>query len=285
MSHMATDIQQVHHERIKALVVPREHGAWGILLVPLVIGACLGLRSGTGLLEIILFLAASISLFWLRTPVESLLGTGLMRAQTARERRVALEVALGVGSLAAFACYGLFRGGHNYGLLIIACVAATAFSLQAAIKLFGRRMRMAAQMIGAIGLTCTAAGAYYVATGKFDAKAVAIWFACWLFAGDQIHYVQLRLHTTRLNTRREKLSRGRNFLIGQVLFAVAAFVACHYGLLPPLALLAFTPVVIRGAAWFVRTKEKLDIPWLGITELLHSITFGVLLITSFYLIR
>ena len=38
-----------------------------------------------------------------------------------------------------------------------------------------------------IGLTSTAPGAYYVATGQLDGRAWALWLANWLFAGDQIH--------------------------------------------------------------------------------------------------
>ena len=37
---MSTDLRQ------KSLIIPREHGAWGILLVPLVTGAAFGLAAG-----------------------------------------------------------------------------------------------------------------------------------------------------------------------------------------------------------------------------------------------
>src|ERR1019366_7623189 len=50
----------------------------------------------------------------------------------------------------------------------------------------GRAARMAAQMVGALGLTSTAPAAYYVVTGRLDAAAWALWLANWLFAGDQI---------------------------------------------------------------------------------------------------
>src|SRR5690349_4873943 len=68
--------------RRRALVVPREHGAWGMLLVPLVTGAAVGLLDGGRLAPVLLLLLAVLALFWLRTPVESWLGTNGIRAQT-----------------------------------------------------------------------------------------------------------------------------------------------------------------------------------------------------------
>jgi hypothetical protein len=53
---------------------------------------------------------------------------------------------------------------------------------------------MAAQLAGAIGLTCTAPAAYYVGTGRLSERAFVLWAANWIFAGNQIHFVQLRIH-------------------------------------------------------------------------------------------
>jgi hypothetical protein len=55
--------------------------------------------------------------------------------------------------------------------------------------------------------------------------------------------------------------------------------------LPLFATVAFLPIVLRGIAWTFQKPEALDVQWLGVTELLHAITFGVLLITSFHLPR
>src|ERR1035438_10794329 len=86
MGAVATNIASTHNARHKALVIPREHGAWGMLLVPLATGAVASLRSnvnGGGTLA--LFIVAAMSLFWLRTPVESWLGASPIKAQTDRK--------------------------------------------------------------------------------------------------------------------------------------------------------------------------------------------------------
>ena len=126
---------------------------------------------------------------------------------------------------------------------------------------------MPAQIIGAIGLTSTAAGAYYVATGRLDRTAVALWVANWLFAADQIHFVQVRIHSSRASSFEEKVQLGLPFLIGQIGLIVVVLAACRFGLFPFAAAAAFVPVLLRGTIWFVRRKQPLDVHRLGFTEL------------------
>ena len=194
--------------RRRALVIPREHGAWGILLVPLATGAVAGLRTHNNFGALVLFILAAMSLFWLRTPVESWLGTSPIKAQTKDERSFVLKVIAAAGLLAVSSITALLWNGRNLGLLTVGTIAASAFMMQAGVKLLGRKGRMPAQIIGAIGLTSTAAGAYYVATGTLDRIAVALWLANWVFAADQIHFVQMRIRSSRAASLYEKDEAG-----------------------------------------------------------------------------
>ena len=278
-----TGLRQANPSRTKAMIIPREHGAWGILLVPLVTGACVGFLHGNGMAALLQFLTATLALFWLRTPLEILLGSSTLHAHTAAEKTIVWQASIILTLIAALPLYLLFRNGHNLGLLFIGAIAGLVFALQACVKLFGRRMRMPAQMIGAIGLTSTAAGAYFVITGRIDRVALALWAANWLFACDQIHFVQLQLHNSKVSGIRNRFSRGWLFLIGQFAMLAAVAVLAIASKLPLAALVAFFPIVIRGIAWIFQKQSALDLPWLGLTELLHAITFGVLMITSFYI--
>lgn len=285
MAQLAAGIQNVNTARARALVIPREHGAWGLLLVPLVTGACAGFLRGQGLGHLFLFATVSLALFWLRTPLEILAGSSVMRAHTAEEKRIVWRSAVLLSACAGIPLYLLLRGGQHSGLLFIAAVAGAAFATQGCVKLFGRQMRMPAQIIGAIGLTSTAAGAYYVVTGELGATAIALWIVNWLFAGDQIHFVHVRLRGAKLLGVRNRIRRGWAFMGGQMAMLAAVSLIAGLGLLPFGILFAFAPVTIRGVLWVFGTKQGLDLQWLGITELLHSITFGVLLIMSFHLPR
>src|ERR1019366_9413245 len=213
---MAAHISTVPNSRLRTMVIPREHGAWGMLLVPLATGAVAALRSSVNLGALALFIVAAMSLFWLRTPVESWLGTSPITAQTNDERAFVLKVIAGLGVLAVASITALLWGGQSRGLLTIGAIAASAFAMQAGVKKLGRKGRMPAQIIGAVGLTSTAAGAYYVATGKLDRIAAALWLANWLFAADQIHFVQVRIRSSRASNLDEKIKQGLPFLLGQV---------------------------------------------------------------------
>lgn len=281
MAQMASTLDMIPAARRKALVIPREHGAWGMLLVPLASGAAVGFLRGSNLIPFLLLLVTSLALFWLRTPAESLMGTSAMRAQSVPERWLATKYLLALATVAAAALTALFWGGRNLGLLAIGAVSLLAFGLQVLARSISRRYRMAAQMVGAAGLSASAAAAYYVVTGRFDQTAAALWLANWIFAGDQIHYVQLVMHFTKVKGFAERLYRGLGFFFGQVVMFSAVFGACSVGVLPKFVLIAFLPVFLRGLIFFFRKPAPPALVRLGISELIHAISFGLLLFVSF----
>lgn len=269
------------NRRLRLLVVPREHGAWGILLLPLVTGAWVGALRGGRLLPLIPLVLTALALFWIRTPVESWLGTSPMRVQNEAEGSALLRVIGALAAVSVLSLAGLFEGGKNRGLLLLGAAAGLAFVAQAALKKFGRGTRMAAQLVGSIGLTATAPAAYYVSTARLDTTAWGLWLANWLFAGDQIHFVQLRIHAARISGFRERLARGASFLAGQAALIAALLLAGRTRMLPLLALGAFLPVLIRGSAWFLEGPQPLAVRRLGWTELAHAVVFGILLVLGF----
>ncbi len=263
------------------MLIPREHGAWGMLLVPLATGAIVASSAAFNVVAVVLFIVATLSLFWLRTPVEAWLGLSPIKVQTKPERASVLRliVALCVITIASLAM--LFAAGYARGLVMIGAIAALALGAQEVVKKLGRSGRMPAQIIGAIGLTSTAAGAYYAANGKVDATAIALWVANWLFAADQIHFVQTRIRGARLKTPGEKLVRGKWFVYAQVALGILLVAASIYRVLPLWTWVAFVPALVRGVLWFVRKTQPLDVHRLGYSELAQAIAFGVLLSAAF----
>ncbi len=279
--HEAEATDKARRERRNALIIPREHGAWGLLLVPMITAAGVAFHGNHHVLRFVLLVIAALALFWLRTPIESLLGTSAIRAQTREERRIVLLTILVVGKIAFAALATLLWAGHNPELWLIGIAAATAFGAQALLKKLGRRTRMLSEMIGTIGLTAGAPAAYYVITGKFDSTAWMLWFANFIFAGNQIHYVQLRIHTARVVGLRDKLGKGWSFAAGQLLMAVVLAAACGLKLMPWLALIAFLPLLFRGWLYFFEKPVPLQVRRLGWNELGQAIAFCILFITVF----
>jgi hypothetical protein len=175
----------------------------------------------------------------------------------------------------------LFYRSLISGLLIIGAVSALAFGLQALVKRAGRGGRMPAQIIGAIGLTSTAAGAYYACSHGIGRVGLALWLANWLFAADQVHFVQVRIRGSRLHQTAQKLKQAKGFFTGQIVLVAVVAGLSYLGLFPKFALLAFAPVLVRGFRWSFEGAKPLDVHKLGFSELKHALIFGTLLCVAF----
>jgi hypothetical protein len=118
-------------------------------------------------------------------------------------------------------------------------------------------------MVGTVGLTAAAPAAYYVISGSFSATAWMLWLANILFAGDQIHYVQLRIHTAKVEGFRARLARGWAFAVGQALMTTLLTPACLSRLMPAISSIAFAPLLFRGWFYFVQKPSPLIVRRLG----------------------
>lgn len=276
-------MEKARRERNRALIVPREHGAWGLLLVPMVTAAGVAFRQSTNVFPFVLLLTAALSLFWLRTPLESLLGISAMRAETKEERGSVAFVVLYLAIVAVLASSMLLWAGQNPLLWLIGAAAGVAFVAQAVLRKMGRHTRMLSEIVGTIGLTASAPAVYYVITGKFGITGWMLWLANLMFAGNQIHYVQIRIHTCKLSGLRAKLARARTFALGQLAMAAVLGATCWLGWMPWLVLLAFIPLLLRGFYYFVQKPAPLRVRRLGWNELAQAIVFCVLFIMTFAL--
>jgi hypothetical protein len=281
MTETTDAVRAAQNTRRRALIIPREHGAWGLLLVPLFTGVVAGFASGHRFWPLLQFTLAALSLFWLRTPVESLIGVGPLTANTKDERRTALVASLLLATVATACLTDLIWKGQDSRLLLLGEATAFALLVQSVLRSRGRSWRMAAQLVGAIGLTCTAPAAYYIGTGRLGERAFILWAANWAFAGNQIHFVQLRIHSARASSFGEKFARGKLFLPAQPLFFAVLVIASFWRMLPPLVIVAFVPALVRGVLWFFRGPELLDVRSLGWSEMRHGLVFGILLAIAF----
>jgi len=106
-----------------------------------------------------------------------------------------------------------------------------------------------------------------------------------LVAGNQIHYVQLRIHTARVEGIKNKLARGWTFALAQLVMAAVLIVLAQRGLLPWTALIAFAPLLFRGWFYFLHNAGPLLVRKLGWNELRHAVAFCILFIATFAFAR
>ena len=260
------------------LLVPREHGTWGLLLFPLMSGAIVGYGAGpnASLKATLWFLMTALSAFLIYQPLESLLGLSLVRVRSQQQQRIAI---LSVIALAVIATAGVLELFNLHRGLVL------AFGL-AALGCFGvrlllgssRHMRVPKQVIGALGLSSAAAGAYYAATGLIDRTGILLWLASWLFAVGQIEYVHLRISTAQVRSRRQKARSSLAVCFLHLLMIGASIIAALAGYAPLLLALAFVPSAIRVGVWLIRTWRPLGVHILGVSELLQGLLFNILLV-------
>ena len=286
MATTLSDARPANGARIRFLTFPREHGAWGILLVPLITGAAIGANRNTNFLSLILLFTAALSLFCLRTPVESSLPSSPVRPQTREEIRAVRNSILGYAAAAAISLFLLIVVEQAYALLLLGGIVGLIFLTQVVLKKMGRETRTRAQLIGSVGLTSTAAAAYYVATGGFDLTALLLWAVNGLFAANQILFVQLRIRAARVATRQEKLARARVFLGSEAVLLLLLIAGWVQGYFPVFIILAFAPIIFRGLLWTLSSRQgPLDVHRLGLSELTHAVVFCLLLVLAFQLPR
>jgi hypothetical protein len=263
------------------LLVPREHGTWGLLLFPLISGAIVGYvaNPNASLKAALWFLLTTLSAFLIYQPLESLLGFSLIKTRSQRQQRVAIISVIAFAVIATAGVLELFhlRRGLvlGFGLAALGCFGVRLLLGSS------RRMRVPRQLIGALGLSSTAAGAYYAATGRIDWTSILLWLASWLFAAGQIEYVHLRISTAHVRPRRQKLRSSMAVCFLHLLMIGASITAAFAGFAPLLLALAFVPSVVRLSIWLVRPWRPLGIHILGVSELLQGLLFNILLIGAF----
>src|SRR2546423_3771885 len=134
MPETSATVVAVQQTRRRALIVPREHGAWGLLLVPLLTGVAAGFAPEHRAWQLLVFALAALSLFWLRTPVESLIGTGAMTARTPAERRSAFVASVISAAVSSLCLIALLWKGQNSKLLFLGAATAAAFVAQVVLR-------------------------------------------------------------------------------------------------------------------------------------------------------
>ena len=263
------------------LLVPREHGTWGLLLFPLIGGAIMGYVAGSNasLAALLWFLLTTVSAFLIYQLLEGFFGSSLIKARSRQQECIAI---LSVTTLALIATTGVLELFHLHRRLVLSfgLAALGCFCVRLLLG-SSRSTRVPRQLIGALGLSSAAAGAYYTASGKIDRTGILLWLASWLFAVGQIEYVHLRISTAHVKLWRKKVQLSVAVCFLHLLIIGASLTVTFAGFAPLLLTLAFVPSVVRVVVWLVRPWRPLRLRTLGFSELLLGLLFNILLVGAF----
>ncbi|MDO8692452.1 MAG: YwiC-like family protein [Dehalococcoidia bacterium] len=276
-------IAQAHREPVPRTggrpPLPREHGAWAMLLIPLVVGLAV---AGSWGLEGPLFLGACLALYAARQPI-TMLAKGSNDTGASQRGTPLTWLAVYLVLALAFGVPLLYPLGR--WLLLPWAAVFAAFT---AFHLFLRRRHLdrtpAGEFITTAGLALTAPGAYLVARG-FEPTAVYLWALTTLYSGASVFYVRMKMRHRGLRRPAanlgERVAFGKaNIVYGSLLVAVVA-VLTLLGQAPPLVPLAFLPLLVKVVFGVLAGGPHVDIKKVGWAEVVHSIAFTILLIGAY----
>jgi len=248
-----------------------------MLLVPLFVG--LGVASwleAPGLL----FAGAALALFLARYPITQMIKRPRLRGKPAWWGWMVVYWLLAGGFtlplLVHYNRWGLVLIGGLAGLLMVGYLVGVARRVE---------MTVAWEWLGIAGLTLTAPGAYYAATGLLDATALLLWFINLLYFGGTVFYIRLKVREQPRRPApasiRTRLLAGRATLLYHLFALGIVMWLSVFGWLPALAPLAFAPCLAKALRGVVAWGGRPNMVRLGVAEIVHSLAFGVLLLLAY----
>lgn len=255
--------------RLKSVALPVEHGGWGMLAEPILLGLLVApswAGLGIGVAAVFAFLA--------RHPLKIALGDLSLGRRTARTAP-ASRFALGYAAVALVALVPASDGASGWWLPLAAAAPLGLVQLVHDVRNRGRHLLP--ELVGGIALGSVAAAEVRAAGWSLTAAFVA-WAVMALKAVAAILYVRARLRCDR------GLEFGRAaVLVIHALGAAGALALAAQGRVPWLAAAAFAVLLARAAHGLSRFHRRVRPQAVGFLELAYGLGF-VLATAAGYLI-
>ena len=262
-------------------LLPKEHGAWAMLIVPLLLGVIIA-PAWHG--RVLVLLAATLGFFLARHPLALLVKT--------RKRPAADTISLRWWALVYGGIMGLGGGWlvlveGLWWLALLGLVGGLLLLFH--LWLIARRQEMSAigELTGIFGLALGAPMAYYAASGLLDTTAAMLWLINVLYFGGTVFYIKLKVRQQPREPAppflAERLVKAKACLTYQTValtLLILLVTLRQIPLLTPLALLPATLKMVWGA-WQWQDKRSLSLLRLGLIETAHAALFGGLVVVAF----
>lgn len=232
--------------------LPREHGAWAMLVAPPVIG---GILAGISWLHLLL----------LGGLVAGYMSVGALlqyvRAAPRRRQPSMVRWSIVYATIAAFAL--ALPVWREPALLWIGALATVALPVDVVFVRLRRERALINGIISVMALTTGLLAAYQLGAGQLDRRALVAWLLCVLFFVGSLLFVKSMIRR-----------RGdRSFLWGSASYH-AAVVAALAALSSPLLAVAYVPSLARAVALWGRALRPAVI---GAAEATNTIYFVVII--------
>ncbi len=262
--------------------IPKEHGSWAMLIVPLLVGLII---SPAWHWRVVALLVAALFFFLVRYPL-ALLVKKRRRAGAKKDYHLEQWTAI-YGGITAISGGWLVLGHQLWWLALMGVAGSLLLIFHLWLVSRRQEMNVTGELLGIFGLALGAPMAYYTASGQLDKTAVALWVINALYFGGTVFYIKLKVRQQpRLpapDHLSERLVKARACLSYQTIALSIVAMLAILQQAPLLAVLAFIPATIKAlnGAWNWQDKKSLNLVRLGITEIVHAVVFAGLVIVAF----
>jgi len=257
-------------------MLPKEHGAWAVFFVPMIVGT---VRAEQLSANLILLFFSSTGFFLAYQPVQVL----FRHAPSDEKLNVARTWGLVFLSWAAIP--GLFLLFQGFWLLLpIAGLAGASIFVSLSLTR-NKPKSIASDFAAVVGLTLTAPAAMYVLTGRLQMDTLLVWSLNVLFFGSSVFYVHMKIRATGLKkemlTWRERLLIGHLNILYHLAVLIILIILVQASNTPALAFVAFVPVSLHAFIGTMRLSSRVRFKKLGFLLLGQSLVFAVLITLTF----
>lgn len=258
--------------------LPREHGAWGIVLIPFFAAIATARAAGPA---VWLALLSVLLVFIARHPLELLLMPSAYK-RAGRPPRAALWRAFAWYSAAALvAGMTLVMAWKLYVLLLLGLFGGFVFVLRIWFGMRGEDRTLVAEVIGSAGLTMSALVGWVAATGGIDSTGLAIWILNCAFFCSGILYVKAKIRARQLGQKTAGYNEVSCALVFQLLLFAFVGALGAFDWVSPLMVVPFALAALR-AAWGLYAEEgPFAFRRLGWSEVGLSVVFAIFLTAAF----
>lgn len=256
--------------------IPKEHGAWAVLYVPLFVGAAL---AGAYTWNVFLLALSALGVFMSYVPVHALLRHRFVAPLPEPRLREAMTwSAIYLGFGIAFMISLLVQG--YWLLLLIGMPGAAAFlGTFALTRATGKTLL--SDLVAVFGLSLSGLCSWYVVRAEVTTEALVVWLLNLLFFWCSVFYVHMKI---RAATSKPEVPGMRwRWSVGALnvvyhLFVVALVVGLAvYRMTKLYAIVAFLPMVVHALLGTIKLSRRVSFQRLGFLLLAQSVLFGVLL--------
>ncbi|MCL4535919.1 MAG: YwiC-like family protein [Bacteroidetes bacterium] len=264
--------------------IPREYGAWAMVLGPFVLGVAVAGRVHWA--NPLLLMAIS-ALFVAKYPLAV-----LWQARGAADRRSPALAApllwLGGCAVAAIgAGLPLVLLAGYWWLAFVGALAALLLVTQVYLEGLRQKRALASELLAVAGGALAAPSAYLVTGGGNTGVALGLWLLAFLYWGNSIFYVRMkvqeRLLPAGMRTWAERWKLGRGAMLYLTAALILTGVAGWTGYTSPLAIIAFVPTLLRLGRDMLSPSPERNIRRLGRRMIGYTVAFVALAAIAYHL--